>query len=81
MTIVYHWTTEENAKRILEEGLKENSYVCKASGDWDGEVCLEIIGDETFTWDNREIHYDWQARTEFIPPERIKVFEGDPFEV
>ena len=72
MTIVYHWTTEENAERILAEGLKENSYVCKDQGDWEGEVCLEINGDETFTWDGRDMPFDWQARTEFIPPKRIR---------
>jgi len=72
VTIVYHWTTEESAKRILEEGLKENSYVCKAPDDWGGEVCLEISGDEVFTWEGRDMPFDWQALTEFIGPERIR---------
>lgn len=39
---VYHWTTKENAEKILKEGLREGSYVCSDPSDWTGEVCLVI---------------------------------------
>jgi hypothetical protein len=39
---VYHWTTKENAEKILKEGLREGSYVCSNPSDWTGEVCLVI---------------------------------------
>lgn len=70
--VVYHWTTEDNALSILLNGLREDSFVCKNPDDWEGDVCLEIDGDTTFAWEGREPPADWQAVTEFIPPERIK---------
>ena len=70
--IVYHWTTEENAKLILQNGLRQDSFICRNPEDWEGEVCLQVDTGGSFTWDGREEPYDWQAITEFIEPQHIR---------
>ena len=72
MTAVYHWTTEENAQSILQSGLRRDSFVCKNPEDWEGEVCLIIDKDNSFSWEGREPPADWQAITEFIGPDYIR---------
>lgn len=74
----YHWTTKENAQKILEDGLHKWSFACKEIDDWGGEVCFEIKGfmdDED--WRGRESPTDWQVVThECIPPSRLRVVNG-----
>lgn len=70
--IAYHWTTRENADRILIEGLKQWSFVCREQSDWHGDVCLAVEIPE-MDWDERDEHARWQAVVhEHIPPEKIK---------
>jgi hypothetical protein len=65
---VYHWTTHENAKSILKEGLREGSFVCNDLSDWHGEVCLVI--------ESLEMNVDeetWQAVTHrHIDPQEVR---------
>ena len=73
---VYHWTTKENAEKIMIEGLRHWSFVCDNPDDWSdrvgSEVCLVI---ESLLLDTDE--ETWQGVThERISPDRIKVF-GD----
>lgn len=75
MMIVYHWTTKENAEKIMREELRQWTFVCKDQDGWEREVCLAIEGFE-IDWRNRDIHTDWQAIAhEYVPPERIRVLE------
>jgi len=75
-TIVYHWTTKENAKAIMKNGLRAWSFVCKNKDDWRGEVCLKIDLPQEVDWDNREDHIKWQAVTpEVIEPSRIRILK------
>ena len=70
---VYHWTTAKKAEQILEDGLRQWSFVCREQDGWDGEVCLVIEGLDV-SWENRDPPADWQAIThEHVPPKRIRV--------
>jgi hypothetical protein len=72
---VYHWTTKENAGKILREGLNINSFVCRKIGQYHGELCLEISGMD-IDWEHRDPHATWQAiAKEHISPNRIRMVE------
>ena len=49
----FHWTTNKNAQRILEEGLNIYSFIAPYSFLFSGEVCLKI-----------KYEIDWSKRTE-----------------
>ena len=77
---VYHWTTAENARKILREGLNVSSFICRNMNDYHGEVCLEISG-VSIDWEHREPDAEWQTiAREHIPPDRIKMV-GAPADV
>lgn len=70
---VYHWTTNENAQKILKSGLKAWSFVCRNIEDWNGETCLEISLPYNIDWDSRDEYAKWQAVVpEIISPKFIK---------
>ena len=70
--LVYHWTTKENAQAILQNGLREWSYICRDINDWYGDVCLEVDLPQDVDWDSRDEQENWQAVVpERIPPDRI----------
>lgn len=70
---VYHWTTRENAEKILKEGLKKLSFVCKNPDVWHGDVCLEISG--MTDWEDDD-ETSWQALTaDYVPPKRIRIWK------
>ena len=69
---VYHWTTKKIAKKVMQEGLRQWSFVCKDQNGWKSEICLAIEGIEV-DWENREDSSSWQAILhEHVPLERIK---------
>ena len=73
---VYHWTTKAKAQRILREGLRKDSFVCREPSDWRGEVCLKI--DLDVDWEHREGQMSWQGLAPYIPPQQITHLLG-PF--
>ena len=73
--IVYHWTSRQNANKILKYGLFIWSFVCREPSDWNGEICLEIILQQDIDWDSRDEDAKWQAIVhETILPERIHIY-------
>lgn len=71
---VYHWTSKANKERILNDGLRQWSFVCRSRSDWHGEVCLEIDLPYDIDWDNRDEHAKWQSIVpETIVPSRIRI--------
>ena len=70
----YHYTTKENAEKILKDGLKSLSFVCRNVGDWHGEICLEIDIDFD-NWDNPD-KCNWQrCLWDGCKPELIRVID------
>ena len=68
----YHWTSEANADKIILEGLKPGSWICRYPDDWYGEVCLRL--DISYNWnDSKRLEKsEWQRRVwDGLPPEKI----------
>ena len=72
MPRVYHWTTKENAEKILRVGLHPYSFFSRHINNWYGEGCLSF--DFDIDWNNREIDAEWQGITkEIIYPGQINI--------
>ncbi len=68
---IYHWTTKENIKPIMKEGLYKWSFVCTEPDVWHGEICLKIEGLDIIV-DSET----WQGVTHrHVRPEEIEVLE------
>ena len=72
--IAYHWTTIENASRILRDGLRAWSFVCRKPSDWRGEICLQIELLYEFEWEERDEDARWQAIVQReVNPSKIRI--------
>jgi hypothetical protein len=66
---VYHWTTQENALLIMQNGLRQGSFVVATPNDWHGEVCLVIEDLNIYT--DEDV---WQGITHrWVSPKEIAI--------